>query len=220
MRRTLGVVSVAFGAFACGAAGGARLARVEQAPAPSAEPLASPSSTSQQPTPASSSPAPSPEPPSSSTSAPAATSAPLNGGTTDASPIDPAAPANGDGVAGPHTVITLDHSHGTPLQGVCDLRLVKWKSTPSLFGVEQLVQVADEAEATRLRVRSYAVLKPQYADTNRDGKPDIATVVVRHWAPEGATGLSAWAELNFFAVRDCVVGSTAIIRAELSPAPH
>lgn len=108
--------------------------------------------------------------------------------------------------------VPLDHSTGTPLHGVCDLRLVKWKDTPTLFGLEQFVSVSGEAEAKRLRVRSYAVEAPRYMANGKDGSPTIAVIAVSQWAPDGDTGVKNWGEVYLFSVRNCVVGSTVVMQ--------
>jgi hypothetical protein len=87
---------------------------------------------------------------------------------------------------------------------------VSWKDTPTLFGLESFVAVANETEANQRRVRSYSVQAPKYMDTTKDGVPDVAIVGVNNWEPAGAD-LEQWGEIYIFAIRNCVVGSTLVI---------
>lgn len=111
----------------------------------------------------------------------------------------------------------LDHSKGRPLRGICDVTAVPWKGSPTVFGLEGFVQVADEAEANQRRVRSYAILDAQYTDTTNDGRSDLAIVPVLNWAPDAQGAMKQWGEIYLFTVRDCSVGSVLVIKSGPSP---
>lgn len=111
----------------------------------------------------------------------------------------------------------LDHGPGKPLLGVCELKLVNWKSNPIVFGLEQFAQVADAEEAKRVRVRSYAIRPAQFVDMNKDGTADLAIVPVLQFAPDGATGIKQWSEIHFFAARNCKIGSVVVVKSGRKP---
>jgi len=111
----------------------------------------------------------------------------------------------------------IDHDAGRPIWGVCDLKLVNWKKNPTVFGLDQFVQVADAKQAKELQVRSYAIQPARFIDANKDGAPDLAIGPVMQFAPGGANGMKQWGEVHFFVARHCKVGSVLVVKTRPKP---
>jgi hypothetical protein len=126
----------------------------------------------------------------------------------------------------------LDHPHGQPLLGTCSLEAVRWQDTPSLYGLQGLVQVKDRAEAAHRGTRVYAHLKQQLVDL--DPKPrrnqksknepappqrgtELAVISVMHFAPVEDGSLIEWGEIYIFGLSDCIVSPLVVARTGPKP---
>jgi hypothetical protein len=126
----------------------------------------------------------------------------------------------------------FDHPRGQPLLGTCSLEAVRWKDTPSLYGLEGLVQVKDRVEAADRGTRAYAHLKQQLIDL--DPKPrrnqksknapapphhgtDLAVISVMHFAPVEDGSLVEWGEIYILGLRDCIVSPLVVARTGPKP---
>jgi hypothetical protein len=121
----------------------------------------------------------------------------------------------------------LDHPRGKPLHDICSLEAVPWKDTPSLYGLEGLMQVKDRIEAAERATRSYTHLKQQLVDldakpgqnhkSNKQAVPphpgaELAVISVMHFSPDADGGLAEWGEVYILGLRDCVVSPLVVAR--------
>lgn len=132
----------------------------------------------------------------------------------------------------PSNLSDLDHPSGQPLLGTCSLEAVRWKDTPSLYGLEGLVQVKDRAEAADRGTRVYAHVKQQLIDLgpkprrNQKSKnepapshrgAELAVISVMHFAPVEDGSLVEWGEIYILGLRDCIVSPLVVARTGPKP---
>jgi hypothetical protein len=126
----------------------------------------------------------------------------------------------------------LDHPPGKALRDTCSLESVPWKDTPSLYGLEGLLQVKDRAEAAERGTRSYAHLKQQLIDLdpkrsrNQKSKKqpasphpgtELAVISVMHFAPSEDGRLIEWGAIYILGLQDCVVSPLVVARTGPKP---